>query len=460
VGSQPQISFRLFAAILVSTVFCAPAMLGQEIKDPAQYGKYGIWNTANEEYSNIKTRAKCDNNDELDGRTTSHWDFQVQSSYKETVDYVYLVEFRAPMSKVNEMTGPYLATLYPGQISEGSTELYGICSEHATSQTRLRIRINCAAPAGQDAPCFKKANSDPIERRDPADVQIGSARAKAVSSSVTTQSRDSDTVATPAKNGNNVRIQAATSKGKQAVLLVDTDDSCHLFVDDEDKGVITADASQKFKVSFGDHILKCKIEDIPDLVWRKVVSVKDSSQVAAVITLKALHLQYNQAVTNVQSQKQEANAVDTKKLREAEAEEQQREVAKAEVPQKFYDLVRGQWYEQEDLGGGMGVRTTLDFEDVQNGLLSASLKVEDTGSNHTFGNLWKGTFTPVLPNLLATRIMECVSKEQPVKPNSKQSQWASCPSHEAIGKTEITIVNEHRLELRVSTWGVVHTLTR
>jgi len=36
-----------------------------------------------------------------------------------------------------------------------------------------------------------------------------------------------------------------------------------------------------------------------DLVWRKVLEPKDSSQGVAVVSLKALHLQYNQAVAKV-----------------------------------------------------------------------------------------------------------------------------------------------------------------
>ena len=38
---------------------------------------------------------------------------------------------------------------------------------------------------------------------------------------------------------------------KQAVLLIDTDDSCRLFVDGEDKGIVTPEQSQKFKVALG-----------------------------------------------------------------------------------------------------------------------------------------------------------------------------------------------------------------
>lgn len=122
-----------------------------------------------------------------------------------------------------------------------------------------------------------------------------------------------------------------------STLLVDTDDACRLVIDDEDKGVITPDKSQKFKVSLGQHILKCTVESVPALAWRKIVDVKDSSQVAAVITLKALHVQYDQAVTKAKTQKDEATAAAARQLQEAEAAEKQREAARlgSSAPEKY-----------------------------------------------------------------------------------------------------------------------------
>ncbi len=93
---------------------------------------------------------------------------------------------------------------------------------------------------------------------------------------------------------------------KQDTLLVDTDDTCHLFVDDDDKGEITPAATLKFNVAVGEHILKCRIDEVPDLVWRKVVDVKDAEQAAAIVSLKALHLQYNQAVAKAKAGQDEA----------------------------------------------------------------------------------------------------------------------------------------------------------
>jgi hypothetical protein len=130
---------------------------------------------------------------------------------------------------------------------------------------------------------------------------------------------------------------------KTSILLVDTDDSCRLMIDDEDKGVIMADHSQKFTVPFGEHLLKCKIEAVPDLFWRKAVEVKDTSQVVVVVALKALHLQYDQALTKAKSQKEEELLASTKQLAEAEAAEKQRESAKAAIPAQVLDMLRGTW---------------------------------------------------------------------------------------------------------------------
>jgi hypothetical protein len=133
--------------------------------------------------------------------------------------------------------------------------------------------------------------------------------------------------------------QTPQSGSTTAVLLIDTDDACRLSVDDEDKGIVTPAHSQKFTVGLGQHILKCTIESIPDLVWRKVVDVKDASQVAAAISLKALHIQYEQVLTKAQNQKAEAEAEVAKKIAEAKAEETLRKEELADA----FQAVSGDW---------------------------------------------------------------------------------------------------------------------
>lgn len=132
-------------------------------------------------------------------------------------------------------------------------------------------------------------------------------------------------------------IQATYGQGKKpvpptTVLLVDTDDSCRLTVDDEDEGVITPDKSQKIIVGLGDHIVKCVVESIPDLVWRKVVTTKSSEQAAAIVALKALHMQYDQAVGKVQEGKQQTEAAEEKAKTDA-----------AELPEKVFSAIKGVW---------------------------------------------------------------------------------------------------------------------
>jgi hypothetical protein len=79
-----------------------------------------------------------------------------------------------------------------------------------------------------------------------------------------------------------------------------------LTVDDQDEGILTPAQSKKISVGFGDHIVKCVVEGTPDLMWRKLVQVKNTEQVAAMIGLKALHVQYDDAVRQVQQQKENA----------------------------------------------------------------------------------------------------------------------------------------------------------
>lgn len=134
------------------------------------------------------------------------------------------------------------------------------------------------------------------------------------------------------------------SSPKTATLLVDTDDACHFFIDDQDKGTITAENSSTFNVTLGEHLLKCKNDSIPDLMWRKAIEVKDGSQVVAVVSLKSLHIQYDQAVSKAQNQKAEADAAAAKQLAEAQAEEKEREAAKAAAPLQVAEMLRGSWF--------------------------------------------------------------------------------------------------------------------
>jgi len=160
------------------------------------------------------------------------------------------------------------------------------------------------------------------------------------------------------------------SGNKTTTLLVDTDDTCHLFVDGEDKGTITPNAPQKFMTGPDEHILKCSVDSIPDLVWRKVVDAKGSSQIVAAISLKALHVQYDQALSTAKNQNAQADSLAAKQLEEAELEEKQRRAAKEASEAaivKMFDSVKGSWH-----GPAWNkVLMQWDFRTLQSGLVVA-----------------------------------------------------------------------------------------
>lgn len=211
------------------------------------------------------------------------------------------------------------------------------------------------------------------------------------------------------------------SADKTATLLVDTDDTCQLFLDDEDKGEVNPDKALKFSVSLGDHILKCKIKSAPDLVWRKVVNVKDTSQVAEVVALRALHLQYD-AVAKAKNDPANAN----RQLVETETQVGLLQKAKAEMPQMMFGLVKGNW--QGVSQAAVGSTTISDsyqyqFVSLEDGHIVAYL---------TLGGKmkYKEIFTPVPPNRLQGETKLCISTtdKQFMKPGGKKDAdgWADC----------------------------------
>ena len=233
--------------------------------------------------------------------------------------------------------------------------------------------------------------------------------------------------------------QAANQNG---TLLVDTDDTCQLFLDDEDKGEITPDKAQKFTVGLGEHILKCKIKSTPDLVWRRVVDVQDKSQVAAVVSLRALHLQYDQAAA-AKVKNDQTNA--GRQLEEAEAQIRLRQKSKVEMPQVMLSLVHGNWQGVSHATVGS---TTIsesyqyNFTAIEDGRIVAYL---------IFGGRmrYKDTFTPVAPNRLEGLTELCISTKDKslMKPGAKKDSdgWTDCWGHnrppEPLPKDAIIQIN-------------------
>jgi hypothetical protein len=213
------------------------------------------------------------------------------------------------------------------------------------------------------------------------------------------------------------------SVNQNATLLVDTDDTCQLFLDDDDKGEITPDHSLRFSVGLGEHILKCKIKSIPDLVWRKVVDVKSTSQVAEVVALRALHLQYDQAAA-AKAKNDQANV--NRQLEETEAQVRLRQKAKTEMPQAMFALVEGNW--QGVSHATVGSATISEsyqyrFAGIENGHVVAYLTLGGTVR-------YKDTFTPVPPNRLEGETELCISTKDKLlmKPGGKKDTdgWADC----------------------------------
>jgi len=211
------------------------------------------------------------------------------------------------------------------------------------------------------------------------------------------------------------------SVDRSATLLVDTDDTCQLFVDDEDKGEVAPDKALKSTVGPGDHILKCKIKSAPDVVWRKVINVKDTSQVAEVVALRSLHLQYDQMARA----KNDPAAVN-RQLEETEAQVRLRQKAATELPQMMFDLVKGNW-QGTSQGTADVVRTSQSYQyhfaRLEDGHIVAYLTLGGT-------TRYKETFTPVPPNRLQGETTLCVATtdKQFMKPGSKKDAggWADC----------------------------------
>jgi hypothetical protein len=208
------------------------------------------------------------------------------------------------------------------------------------------------------------------------------------------------------------------SVDRSATLLVDTDDSCQLFIDDEDKGEVTPDKALKSTVGLGEHILKCKIKSAPDLVWRKVILVKDTSQVAEVVALKSLHLQYDQS-------KNDPAAVN-RQLEESEAQVRLRQRAATEIPQLMFDLVKGNW--QGVPQGTAGIARSSEsyhyhFAGLEDGHIVAYFTLGGTMR-------YKEIFTPLPPDRLKGETTLCVAttEKQFMKPGSKKDAdgWADC----------------------------------
>lgn len=210
---------------------------------------------------------------------------------------------------------------------------------------------------------------------------------------------------------------AQGSANPKSVILVDTDDDCHLTIDDTDQGVVTPSQSKKVSVPPGEHVVKCVVDGVPDLVWRKVVEVKSSAQSAAMVSLKALHIQYNEAAAKAQRLKEEADAQQQQDRKDELQRQEQARRAKDEFPQKMSELIKGRWVTNESvtdtsvpgLGtGNIKVGNELMFQQLDSsGTIGFTLNQWSSGSfvgvssSFTYDStVYAGTLKPEMPNRL------------------------------------------------------------
>lgn len=272
---------------------------------------------------------------------------------------------------------------------------------------------------------------------------------------------------------------AKQSLAKAPTLLIDTDDACRLLIDGVDKGVITSDHSQSFKVTLGEHILKCTVEAVPDLVWRKVIEVKSTSQVAAVVALKGLHLQYDAALAKAKSQKDEEEGAAAKKLAEAEATRRAEEKVKTEFPRQMFNQLNGTWTADTPWEGPKGnpdvpENNTVSYEltfkqlDESQGQIVFSLEWQHLifdaynpfrVKGTAFGHRYEASFSPTPTGRFQAVSHSCEKAAWEGKKFVGQINWTPCPSvDEEFGPGRITILSQDQLLLE--TGGLRLTFTR
>jgi tetratricopeptide (TPR) repeat protein len=145
--------------------------------------------------------------------------------------------------------------------------------------------------------------------------------------------------------------QSSSTTGATATgtLVVDSDDTCRLTLDGTDEGVITPNGAKTIRVNFGQHVLKCSVENIPDLVWRKVIEVKSTEQVAAVISLRALHIQFEEAVEKLNKSKSQPIAAKERAPDARISPEQQQKTMPAQQQNQIIKGLNAQLAEAQQL---------------------------------------------------------------------------------------------------------------
>ena len=160
-----------FVFLMFGLGFASRLAMAQEqmsaTQDPAQHQEFGQWRTMNSQFPRIQTRARCSYDVKVNGQWTSWWDFQIRSTYQDTTDYVFLIEYGNFGTDKNVFGAPGLVTAKYNDIYTNGTELLGTCHSHPLPNS-LFIIVKCAAPTGQDMACFKGTDGKQISQAMPS----------------------------------------------------------------------------------------------------------------------------------------------------------------------------------------------------------------------------------------------------------------------------------------------------
>jgi hypothetical protein len=234
-----------------------------------------------------------------------------------------------------------------------------------------------------------------------------------------------------------------------SVVLVDTDDTCHLVLDDQDEGTISPSQSRKLSTTPGEHIVKCTVENMPDLLSRQVVQVKPGSQSVVAISLKDLHNQKQQALSQEEKQKAE-------KLAAAEEERTQAEQQPV-FTAKMFDIVKGTWTGAVTGYGPVAIQAT--FSHLDNGEIKVALQtVAKLSSCNPCGEVWEVALRASSASILVNDgAQRCVSYETKGKSDTKG--WQQCPYGSTSDAVVISVAG-NQLQVkwghdpRRATWGL------
>jgi hypothetical protein len=175
-------------------------------------------------------------------------------------------------------------------------------------------------------------------------------------------------------------------------------------VDGNDHGIVSPSETKKIVIPFGQHVVKCTIESIPDLVWRKAIDVRTSEQVVAVVALKALHSQYDDARQQAVEDKHQEAAAEQQRHEAADAAEKQKKLDEEQFPERFFLGVKGTWRETFRGSDNIPQHYILVLQSNDAGVISATFtwRIDSPYCPKSTGNLYRFKLRPTRPNVLIT----------------------------------------------------------